>query len=43
MNEWDECCCAKASVELSTTCLVCSAPMVAIDFATGEPLAEASP
>jgi hypothetical protein len=39
-NEWDECCCTPVVRESRATrlCTSCLAPMVLIDFETGEPV-----
>lgn len=39
-NEWDECCCTPVVRDSRTkrSCTTCLAPMVLIDFETGEPL-----
>jgi hypothetical protein len=38
-NEWDECCCSASAQTKDVRCVGCNAPLILIDFDTGEPIA----
>jgi hypothetical protein len=38
-NEWDECCCSGSVQTSDGRCTGCEAPLILIDFETGEPVA----